>query len=721
MTFRRRAAGLLGGFMLVVAGLANADVGYDAAPVELPYRGYEANVFTFAPGPGATDVRASMMFGGQASTMSSSWFSTLGYMGDAAGPTAQVAPPVLSHVVARGVDVAAASEPVVVVAGDLAGGVNRLALQVFAGNPLAWHATRQIVPYDQVTAVALTRIASADDFDVAVGGDLGISLFRGAATSPAWRVQDSSHSIAHVPATGAQPDRLVVGGYSTVDIRAVSDGHLLWSWAGTGGRKVLVGNIAGSASPEFVVLGADHSVIAFDADAPALRWRKLDVSANDIALGDRDGDGVMDVLVATTDGSGFWLDGNGMRVGGEVALPYLEARIAVAKVDAAPARVLVLGSSREGAGIGVRSLDLATSVSTVDPQGGPFDRILIGDTDADGDDELVSLADIPLGYPGVGGYAGRISIRDLDTHALRWRSAIPAEPGGPNGSDPLLDVAIGHVQPGAGRQIVVLGRDALNGHYTPVLDILDGASHALLRRVPLPLTDRIVKRVLLADLDGDGVDEVVLLSDPSPNNNGPGTQVHVLRADTLAVLWTSPELTPFWGLSSMFLRPVAGGPPHLVVSVPQVGLWSIDLVSHAVDYNVPVGGRSTALLPNGRIAVLDLGTPTVVVLDATHGGELDRMIMPDAAYYAIAAVPGDADRIAVAVDDQLQTWNLAEHRPEGRSPVVGPDLAVGGTLLAHVGPSGAMFYAGNSIGIWAFQARSYEPLIFTDGFDSSAP
>lgn len=717
MTFRNGVAALLGGFMLAAAGSVSAGIGYDAAPVELPYRGYEANVYAFLSVPGATDVNASVVFAGQASTMSSSWFSALGYMGDAMGPTAEVAPPVLSNVAGWGVDVAAGPEPIVVVAGDLAGGPNRLALQILAGTPLTLRATRRVDPYDQVISAAFTRVAAVDDFDVAVGGALGTSLFRGQATSPAWREEGAAYALAHVPATGVQPDRLVVGGYARVDIRAVSDGHALWSWTGTGGRKVLVGDIGGSAEPEVVVLGADHSVIAFDTDAPAQRWRRLDVSANDIALADRDGDGVMDVLVATTDGRGFWLDGNGVQVGTDAALPSVEARIAVAKVDGARARVLVLGSPREGAGIDVRSLDLATSVSTVDAQGAPFDRVLIGDTDGDGHDELISLADIPFGAMGAAGYSGRISIRDLDTHALRWRSAIPAGLG-PSSSDPLLDVAIGHVQPGAGRQIVVLGRDGAVS-YGPMLEILDGASHALLRRVALPLTNRIAERVLLTDLDGDGIDEIVISSYPNAYGE-PGTRVHVLRADTLEPLWTSPELTPFWSRSSMFLRPVAGGPPHLVVSVPQAGLWSIDLVNHVVDYNVPVGGRSTALLPNGRIAVLDFGTPTVVVLDANNGSELDRMTMPNAVYYAIAAVPGDADRVALAVDDHLQTWNLAEHQPEGRSPGVGPDLAVGGTLLAKAGPNDTTFYAGNSIGIWAFPTRPYEPLIFSDGFDSPA-
>jgi hypothetical protein len=716
MGFRRGGAALLGGVMIMAEAPAAAGIAYDAAPVELPYRGYDANVFAFAPVPGATDVNASMVFAGQASNMSSNgWYTALGYMGDAAGPTAEVGLPVMGSVVASGIDIAAAPEPIVVIAGDAAGGPARLALQVFAGNPLTPRGTRRLATYDQVTAVALTRVAGANDFDVAVGG-VGVSLFRGQATSPAWHVEASARSLAHLPAAGAQPDRLVVGGYSGVDIRAVSDGHALWSWTGTGALKMLVGHIAGSTSAAFVVLGADRSVMAFDTDTPALRWRKLDVAASDIALADRDGDGVMEVLVAATDGHGFWLDGNGAQVGGQVALPYLEARVAVAKTDAARARVLVLGSSREGGGIDVRSLDLATSVSTVDSQGAPFDRVLIGDADGDGQDELVSLADIP-GPEAASGPSGRISVRDLSTHALRWRSALPdGLPGG--ASDPLIDVAIGHVQPGAGRQIVVLGRDAVSPAY--VLEIVDGATHALLRRPVLPLGDRAATRMLLTDLDGDGIDEIVLASDPAGGSEG-GTKVHVLRADTLAVVWTSPMLTPDWGASGMILRPVAGGPPHLVLSVPGGGLRSIDLVNHVVDYAAPIRAKSCALLPNGRIAVLDIDTPAIVVLDANDGSELDRVAMPNVAYNAIAAVPGDADRVVVALGDHLQTWNLAEHQPEGRSPVVGPDLAARGTLLARIGPDGMTFHAGNSIGIWAFPTRPYEALIFNDGFDAPAP
>ncbi|MBA8889709.1 hypothetical protein FHW12_003956 [Dokdonella fugitiva] len=713
MAIRGRAA-LLGSVVLCLCGPAIAGIAYDAVRVEAPYRGYPANVYGFVPVPGATDVAASMLLAGQATAMGTSWYSTLGYLGGALGPTAEVAPPLMGDVPVGGVDVAATPEPIVVVAGTRPDD-DRLALRVFAGNPLAPRSSRWLTPDDQVMAVALTRVASADDVDVAVGGSAGVGLFRGQATSPAWRYDGSAYALAHLPAAGAQPDRLVVGGYGQVDIRATSDGHVLWSWTDAGARKVLVGNIAGSAAPEFVVLGSDYSVIAFNADVPALRWRKLDVSASDIALGDRNGDGVMEVLVATIDGHTFWLDGSGAQVGASVALQHSDPRVAVAKVDAARARALVLGSSYDGGGIDVRSLDLTTSVSTVDAQGGPFDRLLIGDTDGDGHDELVSLADIPFGYPTNVGYSGRVSIRDLDTHALRWRSAIPAGLG-PTGSDPLVDVAIGHVQPGAGRQLVVLGRDAAGGSYDSVLEIVDGATHALLRRALVPLAGRIATHVRLTDLDGDGIDEIVLVSEPGSGVLN-GTRVHVLRADTLASLWTSPVLTPAWGASAAFLRPVAGGPPHLMFAVPQAGLWSIDLANHLVDYSVPVSGKSIALLPNGRIAVLDFGTPTLVVLDATDGTELDRLSMPDAAYSAIAALPGDADRVAVAVGDHLQTWNLAEHQPEGPSPVVGPDLAARGTLLAHAGANGTTLYAGNSIGIWAFPTRPYASLIFADGFE----
>ncbi|HEU4665820.1 MAG TPA: hypothetical protein VFS55_17465, partial [Dokdonella sp.] len=418
--------------MPAVAGIA-----YDALSVDAPYRGYPATVYAFAPVPGALDAASSMIFIGDAGAQGQSESSALGYIGGVLGAMEQVAPPIVADIASNGVAVAGAPEPIVVVAGERhrAGAPGR-ALQVFAGNPLAWHATRQLTPYDQVMSVALTRVASADDFDAAIGGVTTVALFRGQATSPAWQEDGPADALAHLPATGPQPDRLVVAG-NEIDIRAVADGHLLWSWTAAGGRKVLVGNIAGSTSPEFVVLGDDHSVAAFDADAPALRWRKLGVSANDIALGDRNGDGVMEVLVATTDGHLYWLDGNGDEQGANVALTYSEPRIAVAKIDAAPARVLVLRSGRDGGGFEARSLDLATQVADAYAQSGPFDRILMGDADGDGHDELVSLANIPSGDSGSLGSSSRISIRDLDTGALRWRSSIPAEPG-PGGSDAFL-------------------------------------------------------------------------------------------------------------------------------------------------------------------------------------------------------------------------------------------------------------------------------------------
>ncbi|HEU4665387.1 MAG TPA: hypothetical protein VFS55_15260, partial [Dokdonella sp.] len=182
-------------------------------------------------------------------------------------------------------------------------------------------------------------------------------------------------------------------------------------------------------------------------------------------------------------------------------------------------------------------------------------------------------------------------------------------------------------------------------------------------------------------------------------------------------LWTSPVLTPHWGATVALLRPVAGEPPHLLLGVPQAGLWSIDLVAHLVDYSVSLDAKGAALLANDRIAILDRTARMIVVVDATSGTEVDRMQLPNYVYEAIAAVPGDSDRVALAVGDHLQTWNLKYHQPEGPSPNVGPGLAAGGALLAREGSNGATFYAGNGVGIWAFPTRPYEPFIFADGFE----
>jgi len=507
-----------------------------------------------------------------------------------------------------------------------------------------------------------------------------------------------------------------------VEIRQPTDGTLLWSSTATSGRKIVVGHISSAADSEFVVMGADGSLNAFSGGAsPTLLWRKADINAADFSLGDRNGDGVLEIAVATTDSKLLWLGGNGAQIGNAVTSTYPYARVAVAKVDAAPARVVAVEDNYTGGTVSVRSLDLASEVAHTAGTIGPFDSIAIGDLQGDGTEDLVSIAGIPWGYnPSVWTNSSRLTIYDLATHALVWSSAIPTGQI-PDFSDRMLDLAIGRVQPGTNRQIVVLGID-MNSTYEPVLDIIDGTTHALLRRTPVQIGDgRTPTHVRLVDVDGDGIAEIVLVSGPA-NSVTTGVRVHVLKADTLNEIWTSPVLTSEWPASSVATRPSGGtGADHLILTVAQAGFWSIDLAGHLIDYSVPADAPSAALVadvtPTGRVAIIDRAQPAVVIVDAANGTEIDRLSLLDSGYSGIVALPPDASRIALSADDHVESWNLATHQHEGTSPLLASLLAHNGTLLARANGDGGVVYAGNSVGIWSLPTISFQQLIFANGFE----
>jgi len=710
MDFRVILAGALAGLALMAGLPARADVAYDAAPMELPYRA-NTGLYEFAAvaAPGAT---ASLFVVGDSESQPTQE-STIGYLGPLTGTTTQVAWPALTDLWALATAATAVPEPIVAAVGFRSiDGNGEMDLQVFSGTPPTLRSSVRLDPaLEFPTAAVFTRVASPTDFDLVVGGSRTVSMFHGLAKTPAWQADMAGESLALLPASGALPLRIATTG----GIIDASDGHVLWTTSQYA-SKVLVGKVRATGSPQVVALGGGR-VSIYDSNPPVLRWTSDGLNANDIALGDRDGDGVMEILVALGTGDAYWINGSGLKVGPTVVLP-VEPRVVVAKIDAAPARVVAMSSDFTGARMEVRSLDLATVVTSADAQQGPFGRIAIGDVDGDGDDEVVSIAGIPWGNGSSIGPSGRLSIRDRATNALVWRSAIPAGLG-VTGSDVMLDAAIGHVQAGAHRQIVVLGRDG-TGLYEPIVDVVDGTSHAVLRRSHVDLGGRDGVRLRLVDVDGDGLDEIVILSTPHSGETS-GVRVHVLRADTLAPLWTSPVLTPQTLVTSTFLRPVAGAAPHLVLTVQGAGLWSIDLAAHLVDYSVPAdaaGATVTSDPAASRIVLVDATQQALVVVDATNGAEIDRIPLPDRPYGAIAAMPGDPDRVAVAARDHLETWNVAHREQEGSSPAVGHMLGDGGTLLARArAGGGATFYAGNNVGIWTFPTRTYAPLIFKDGFE----
>lgn len=716
MSNRGIAAWLAIGMAMVSARSAWADIALEVGPFNTPYRSDSSAVGLYALGA-AGGSPSWLLAVGRAIQAES--VTTLALLGPVAAGTLQTSVPVLSDYRAGAVATSATPEPMAVVVGSQTKDhLVSYGLEVFAGTPLRSRYRRTLPPINSPKAATLTRVASLSDFDVAIATGVDLTLWKANATGPAWYVSDTANALATLPATATLPARLVATG-ADVAIRRVDDGQVLWRSPAAAGRKILVGAIRAGVAPQFVVLGTNGDVAAFASDPPALLWHKVDANADDIAFGDRDGDGMQDIAVATRDGKLLWLNGNGAQVGSAATLAYPAAQVAVAKVDAAAARVISIGTGYTGAQLQVRSLNLTTTVASVDAAAGPFDRIAIGDLDGDGREQMASLAAIPWGWtPSPASDSGRLAIHDLATGARLWSSAIPAGLG-PTASDILFDVAIGRVQPGVGRQVVVLGLD--RDRYAPVLAVVDGTTRALLRRQQVDVgAERKPTHVRLVDIDGDGIAEIVLVSAPYLSG-ATGVRVHVLRADSLAPLWTSPVLTPKWPATSVATRPAGdGGPDRLLLTVAQAGAWSIDLAARLVDYSVPADAPAAAWLPGatpaGRIGVLDAAGPALLVVDAASGAEIDRLALPDGTYRALAAVPGDVDRVVLADDDHLQAWNLASRRQESASPRLAQP-AGNGTLLARANGTGATFYVGDGVGVWALRAVPFEPLIFANGFE----
>jgi len=592
-------------------------------------------------------------------------------------------------------------------------------IEVYAGWPLQRAFTSAIYSPNGVSAAALTRAASASDFDVALGGYSQISLWSSKAVAPTWSAPSGSiTAMATLPAAGVNPARLIAAG-AQLELRDLTDGSVLASAPLNGGRRILIGNVAGNSDPEIVVVGNGAGIAVFSSNPLGLLWQDTSKDYVDADLYDRNNNGLLDIVLTDYEQHLSWRDGAGNPIGTATAVPQRVSRIAVADTGGTTPALVARTDTGPGAGIGVWPLDLVAEQEHEQVEQGPFDNFIVGDAGATGSDLIVSISQVPTGAFSTY-MASRIRIVDPASGTMIWSGSIPANVD-PANSDEFVALDLTRLTPEGHPVIALLGGADLVAADTHIV-YLDGVTHAVLKRQALALPEaRVATHLRMLDLDGDGVPEIVLVSAPS-NSTTVGTRIHVLSSDTLAQLWMSPILADTFPATWVGVRPARpGSPPRLLLTLPSYGMWSVNPATHLVDFTVSGDFGAGAYLASSagadRIALFDDTQSSLHVVDASSGVESD--VLPfKRKYRALAADPNDEQRVLMVGENHLVAVRLGDHRHEGMSRELGLMVGYNGSLRVRSVAASSVAYAGDGVGVWALTLAPHEDALFADGFQS---
>ena len=325
----------------------------------------------------------------------------------------------------------------------------------------------------------------------------------------------------------------------------------------TFGHRLRLADVDGDGRDEIAAIGPWIGLRVFDAVHRSVRWEIPDgrvVGGRDFYLGDADADGRVDLVFADS-----YYD---PEVGGTFPMarytydPDADAFELVWRLSPLPLEhdnpsgiergFLVLDFDGDGRPevFGASSplqtgpqpmyaVDLATGEVDwrSDHPDGPFYAVSVGDTDGDGNPEIVFAP----GSTHAGRGGSQLFVYDAATRREVWRSPEGhfgrRNHGGETVWSGIGGLAVGDVDGDGAAEIVVAADSVRSG----ALYLFDGRTRALKRIIHLD-EDTPLRSVALADLDGDGTPEIVAGSSAATTAS-PGLFVYAVDGRSGRVLW----------------------------------------------------------------------------------------------------------------------------------------------------------------------------------------
>lgn len=591
-------------------------------------------------------------------------------------------------------------------------------VDVFSGPGLRQDYTRAFQPFNSLTTAAVANVVSSTQFRFAGGAFSWLGSYASQQQQPLWTLPRSTLAVVQAQADGDAAPEWITSVDGALEIYDSETGVLEGSVPTVAFRTLVAVNL--DADPQLELVGARDgtgTLATFELSPPSLRWSRTQDFVRTAVAFDRDGDGVAEILSATDD---FlrWVDASGVPQETSPVDPRGVGRqIALLDVTGdGVAEVVHTNGFFCGGGLTVRTQNLANVISYEAPERGPFDRLAVGNLDADAADEIVTLsAALPSEFSTF--EATKIRAVDAATGNEQWQATVPGSSQfnidnlrivelAQADADPQLEVfAYGTFVNGGGQGVVVFDGDG-----------------SLLRREAIPVgADRRLLGASQKDVDFDGNMDLVVVTGAA-FSGGAGLRLAVHDATTLARRWQGPVFSG--GIEIRFLQILQlDSDPALeaVVGVDGVGVFAFDLGTQLLQWSVVMDSpRSLASGPGVPMQWLAIAQPDRLTrVAAADGAQIDGHAV-DFFLRGVGADPLDDSYVVLAADDRFRVLDLASGTVTASSRNITRNLAVGGAVIPRVSAGAVRWYAGSNAGVWSATVTREPGRLFADGFEDVA-
>lgn len=471
-----------------------------------------------------------------------------------------------------------------------------------------------------------------------------------------------------------------------------------WDFSGfSPGNSLELGDLDGDGIEELIVARSWYYIDILDAqNRTPLRQITTSTNISQLKVVDVTGDNVPEILYGDQQHGGVHaIDGVSLDELWELNNPTSGAPgIEVADVDDDGELEVIWGSGSNSTAPDFLSIhDIATlerEFISAD-EGGPFRGLALGDTDGDGENEIVLLGQEAEAYGLIENrYDDAIPIHVFDSLSLSPEWGISDYPiaGGYSG---YTDLAIGNVD-GVGASEIV----ATHGYFSDLnIDLIDGASKSLIS------TNRIdfdpANSIAMANFVGDERLEIIAAS---------GSQLHIIDTATMTAIWSSIVLPGVSSSNHIEAVDVYGdGLPDMVASIGRIlvidGVTKVYRQSTEDDYlGFDIVGPSES-----RKIIAGTESGLLVLLDPST---FDRTVVGSVCDGGVNSVRADTSDAFLgtyqfACQDNIGIWSISEEQVLWRSPSLGTQVGENNNLLTLENDGEVMLVVGTGHGAQAFK------------------
>ena len=539
-----------------------------------------------------------------------------------------------------------------------------------------------------------------------------IAVYNVAAGSMEWSIpfQGCTDLIAYqLDGVGAM--ELIIAGAKPGVVLDASDGSTRWSYPDSFGTTVAAGKLGAHGETEFV--GSGNQITVFSVNPYSPLWDYSSgyyFGASGLAVTDVTGDGRADILFESSYGGIQVLDSVTQK-----ATPLspnggpMPSTIAVADIDGTGTHRLI--GTDSGAVYLINEASGAVIWSAIS-SGLPFNVMTLGDIDADGIPELLTASGSQFWVGNAG-----MQIRNMSTGGIEWTSGSSSNANDAFGTAPFRFVIDTQLDP-SDPKIIVGGTDVYDGR----LVVVDGKTHSVDVQIGYysgndPLDSRIVYDVILADVDGDGVDDIVAATAPDLSwTYGAKLQTFSLLGQPL---WDSVGMGDY-SINGVFaVPPNLGAGDELVAALPD-GLRAYGRLSHLLDWTLSAPNSGALIIPSGQTApeIAVEYNNVISFYDAASQTYLRQVTLTDP-IDAVTPLDGDALTLLVSSGGRMHLIDGISGSELATTPYLGDHLAAPNQLAVKKVGSGAwLIGAGNQLGIFRY-TLNLSDRVFASGFDGS--